>query len=179
MKKLLIIFLLAVSFNAVKAQCPINDLLSNKDPLVIAGLIEANTDCIKQTLTQNPEYANIKVYIDYVYNKSAPWIYHTNPAKEKLFAEFYQNWSSAYPTVTSNVPDNADFYRALAAMVKTDPDYFEQKKETRIPVKYQQWLFVKGLIEKHGERNVSILANAASKIANLPSNSNYTAFSSN
>src|SRR4051812_39740713 len=131
MKKVLIICLLALGFNVAKAQCPINDILTNKDPLVIAGLIEANTDCLKQSLTQSPEYASIRVYIDYVYNTSAPWIYHTNPQKEKLFEEFYETYGSIYPTISSNMPDNHDFYEAIKTMVATDPDYFAQKKETR------------------------------------------------
>lgn len=175
MKRMFIIFLLAMGFNAAKAQCPVNEILSTKDPLVIAGLIEANTDCLKQTLTQNPEYTSIRVYVDYVFNTSAPWIYHTNLQKEKLFEDFYQTWSNAYPSVTSNLPENKEFYEAVKEMVKTDPDYFTQKKETRVPLKYQQWLYVKGLKEKYGERNLNILANAAAKIANLPS-ANYTAF---
>jgi hypothetical protein len=175
MKKLLIILLITVGFNTAKAQCPVNEMLSNKDPLVIAGLIEANTDCLKQTLVQNPEYASIRVYIDYIYNTSAPWIYHTNLQKEKLFEEFYQTWGTAYPSVTANLPDNKEFDEAVKEMIATDADYFVQKKETRVPLKYQQWLYVKGLKEKHGERNVNILANAAAKIANLPS-TNYAAY---
>ncbi len=176
MKKLFFIFLLAIAFNAAKAQCPINEILSSKDPLVIAGLIEANTDCIKQTLIQSPEYTNVKVYIDYVYNISAPWIYHTNLVKEKLFEEFYEKWSSIYPSVNANLPDSKEFYEAVADMVETDQEYFAQKKETRVPVKYQQWLYVKGLKEKYGERNINILANAAAKITNLKATSNYAAF---
>jgi hypothetical protein len=178
MKKVFIVCLLALGMNAAKAQCPINDILTNKDPLVIAGLIEANTDCLKQTLTQSPEYASVRVYVDYVFNTSAPWIFHTNLPKEKLFEDFYVTWGNAYPSVNSNQPDNQEFYDALKVMVATDPDYFVQKKETRIPVKYQQWLYVKGLNAKYGERNVTILAKAASKITNLPT-ANYTAFATN
>ncbi|MFD2145811.1 hypothetical protein [Mucilaginibacter antarcticus] len=175
MKKLVLIFLVAIGVNTAKAQCPINDILATKDPLAIAGLIVANTDCIKQTLTQSPEYTNTRVYIDYVYNTSAPWIYHTNLPKEKLFEEFYQKWSSSYPSVSAKLPDSKEFYDAVAAMVGTDRNYFAQKKATRVPLKYQQWLYVKGLKEKYGERNINILANAASKIANLPATNNYAA----
>jgi hypothetical protein len=178
MKKVLLICLLALGINAAKAQCPINDILTNKDPLVIAGLIEANTDCLKQSLTQSPELASVRVYIDYVYNTSAPWIYHTNLQKEKLFEEFYETYGSIYPVISANLPESHEFYEAIKTMVATDPDYFVQKKETRVPIKYQQWLYVKGLIATYGERNVTILANAASKITNLPT-ANYTAFATN
>lgn len=178
MKKGLFICLLALSIGSAKAQCPINDILTNKDPLVIAGLIEANTDCLKQSLTQSPEYASIKVYIDYVFNTSAPWIYHTNQQKEKLFEEFYETYGSIYPTINANLPESHEFYEAITTMIATDPEYFVQKKETRVPIKYQQWLYVKGLMSTYGERNVTILANAASKIANLPS-VNYNAVATN
>ena len=96
MKKAVVLFLLAFGMiAAVKAQCPINDILTTRDPQVIANLIDNNTDCIKQALTQNPDYQNFKMYVDYLYNSSSPWVYHTNPDKEKLFNNFYDKWGAA------------------------------------------------------------------------------------
>jgi hypothetical protein len=178
MKKALMFCLLAFSIITVKAQCPINEILTTKDPQTIAGLIEGNTDCIKQALTQNPEYQSFKVYVDYLYNTSSPWIYHTNPQKEKLFEDFYKTWGKAYPTMSSAAPENPEFYAALKTMVDSDPAFFKQKKDTKVPIKYQHWLYVKHLITKYGERKVTLLANAASKIANI-STANYAAYVSN
>jgi hypothetical protein len=179
MKKALLFCLLAFGINlAAKAQCPINDILTTKDPQVIAGLIENNTDCLRQALTQNGEYQNFRVYVDYLYNTSSPWIYHTNLQKEKLFEDFYTAWGEAYPTMSSAVPSSTEFDDAVKAMVATDPAFFTQRKETKVPIKYQQWLYVKNLIAKYGERNVVLLANATAKIANLAT-SNYTVFVAN
>jgi hypothetical protein len=80
--------------------------------------------------------------------------------------------------MSSTAPVNPDFYDAVKAMVATDPAFFTQKKETKVPVKYQQWLYVKNLVAKYGERNVVILANATGKIANLAT-ANYNVFVSN
>jgi hypothetical protein len=180
MKKALMFCLLAFCISVAKAQCPINEILTTKDPQTIAGLIEGNTDCIKQALTQNPEYQSFRSYVDYLYNTSAPWVYHTNPQKEKLFEDFYNTWGKVYPTMSSAAPVNFEFYAAIKTMIAADPAFFTQKKETKIPIKYQQWLHVKTLVAKYGERNVTLLANAASKIANLSTaNSNYAAFVSN
>src|SRR5258708_37174738 len=102
MKKALLICLLAFGMSATgKAQCPINEILTTRDPQNIASLIENNTDCIKQSLTQNTDYTGFKVYLDYLYNSSSPWVYHTNPEKEKLFTEFYSKWGKEYPAVRS------------------------------------------------------------------------------
>jgi len=163
---------------SAKAQCPINEILTTKEPQAIASLIDNNVDCIRQSLTQNPEYQNFRVYIDYLYNTSAPWIFHTNLQKEKLFADFYDRWGDAYPTMSSAAPTDLEFYAAIKEMVITDPVFFTQHKETKIPVKYQQWLYVKNLIAKYGERNIVLLANATAKIANLAT-PNYTVFVSN
>ncbi|MDB5004144.1 MAG: hypothetical protein JWQ34_2369 [Mucilaginibacter sp.] len=178
MKKALMLCLLAFGITTAKAQCPINDILTTKDPQTIASLIENNIDCIRQALTQNPDYQTFKVYVDYLYNTSTPWIYHTNVQKEKLFEDFYNTWGEAYPTMSSTAPVNPDFYAAVKTMIATDPAFFAQKKETKIPLKYQQWLYVKNLVAKYGERNVVILANATGKIANLAT-ANYNAFVSN
>ena len=179
MKKALMLCLLAFGINvATKAQCPINEILTTKDPQTIASLIENNTECIKESLTQIPEFQNFRVYVDYLYNTSRPWIYHTNLQKEKLFTDFYATWGQAYPTMSSTPPADPEFYEAIKTMVATDPAYFTQKKETKIPVKYQQWLYVKNLIAKYGERDVVALANAAGKVANLATN-NYSVFVSN
>jgi hypothetical protein len=178
MKKALMLCLLAFGITAAKAQCPINDILTTKDPQNIASLIENNIDCIRQALTQNPDYQTFRVYVDYLYNTSTPWIYHTNLQKEKLFEDFYNTWGETYPTMSSTTPVNPDFYDAVKAMVATDPAFFTQKKETKVPVKYQQWLYVKNLVAKYGERKVVILANATGKIANLAT-ANYNVFVSN
>lgn len=179
MKKALMFCLLAFGINlATKAQCPINEILTVKDPQTIASMIENNTECIRQSLIQNPEYQSYRVYVDYLYNTSNPWIYHTNLQKEKLFEDFYKTWRKVYPTMSSAKPENPGFYEALRVMVATDPAFFAQKKETAIPIKYQQWLYVKNLVAKYGERNVVQLANATAKIANL-STTNYNAFVSN
>lgn len=179
MKKALVLCLVAFGMSiSAKAQCPINEILTTKEPQVIAGLIEANTDCIRQALTQNPEYQGFRVYVDYLYNTSTPWIFHTNLQKEKLFQDFYEKWGQAYPTMSSPAPADEEFYVAIKEMVATDPAYFVQHKETKIPIKYQQWLYVKNLLAKYGERNVMLLANATAKIANLAT-PNYTVFVSN
>ncbi|MDB4924606.1 hypothetical protein [Mucilaginibacter sp.] len=176
MRKVLIVCLLACGINtASKAQCPINEIITTKEPQVIASLIDNNTDCIKQSLLQNPEYQSFRVYIDYLYNTSSPWVYHTNPEKEKLFVDFYTKWGEAYPTMRSPAPTDENFYTDLKAMIATDPGFFAQQKVTKIPVKYQQWLYVKKLNKKYGERNIELLTNAAAKIANL-STTNYSAF---
>jgi hypothetical protein len=179
MKKALLFCLLAFSINlATKAQCPINEILTTKDPQTIAALIENNTECIRQSLIQNTDFQNFRVYVDYLYNTSSSWIYHTNLQKEKLFEDFYKNWGDAYPTMSSAKPENPEFYEAVKTMVATDPAFFTQKKETAIPIKYQQWLYVKNLVAKYGERNIVLLANATAKIANLAT-TNYTVFVSN
>src|SRR6185312_676170 len=128
-----------VSISA-KAQFPINDILTTKEPQVIATRIENNTDCLRQALTQSPEYQNFRVYVDYLYNTSTPWIFHTNLQKEKLFQDFYDKWGQTFPTMSSATPTDPEFYAALKEMVATDPPYFVQHKETKIPIKYQQWL---------------------------------------
>ncbi len=174
MKNLLVICLLAFSISA-KAQCPINDILVTRDLQAIANMIDNNTDCIKQALVQNPDYENFRLYLDYLYNTSSAWIYHTNPAKEKLFDEFYKTWGEEYPTLRSPAPTSEAFYKAMNAMVATDPAFFEQKKITKIPIKYKQWLYVKDMNRKYGEHAVVSLANAAAKIANLQS-PNYAAY---
>lgn len=179
MKRALLFCLVAFGFGvAARAQCPISEILTTKEPQAIATLIENNTDCLRQALTQNPEYQNFRVYIDYIYNTSTPWIFHTNLQKDKLFQDFYDRWGQAYPTMSSPAPEDPEFYAALKEMVATDPIFFTQHKETKIPVKYQQWLYVKNLIAKYGERNVVILANATAKIANLAT-PNYTVFVAN
>lgn len=179
MKKRLLLCLVAFGFGlAARAQCPISDILTTKEPQAIAALIDANTDCLQQALTQNPDYQNFRVYVDYIYNTSTPWIFHTNPQKEELFQDFYAKWGKVYPSMKSPMPDDPEFYAAIKEMIATDPTYFIQRKETKIPVKYQQWLYVKNLIAKYGERNVVALANATAKIANLAT-PNYTLIATN
>ncbi|WP_214070005.1 hypothetical protein [Mucilaginibacter sp. dw_454] len=180
MKKALMLCLVALGISvAVKAQCPINEILTTKDPQIITNLIEANTDCIRQAIAQGSEYQNFRVYVDYLYNTSAPWIYHTNLPKEKLFEDFYKTWGHAYPTMSSEIPSDPRFYEALKNMVATDPAYFTQRKVTKIPVKYQQWLYVKNLVAKYGDHDVVALANATAKIANLAMPDDYNVFVSN
>ncbi|GAA4088609.1 hypothetical protein [Mucilaginibacter panaciglaebae] len=179
MKRVLMLCLVAFGMSMpAKAQCPINEILTTKEPQAIATLIEANTDCIRQALTQNPEYQNFRVYVDYLYNTSTPWIFHTNLEKEKLFQDFYATWGQAYPSMSSPAPAAPEFYAAIKEMVATDPAYFAQRKETKIPIKYQQWLYVKNLVAKYGERNIMLLANATAKIANLATPS-YSVFVAN
>jgi hypothetical protein len=180
MKKALMLCLVAFGVNvAAKAQCPINEILTTKEPQAIASLIEANTDCITQALTQGSEYQSFRVYVDYLYNTSSPWIFHTNPEKEKLFEDFYASWGKAYPTMSSPAPADPQFDAAIKTMIATDPGYFAQRRVTKIPVKYQQWLYVKNLVAKYGERNVMALANATAKIANLPAADDYSLFVAN
>ncbi|HEY9535823.1 MAG TPA: hypothetical protein VIQ77_14905 [Mucilaginibacter sp.] len=176
MKRILMLCLVAFGMSiSAKAQCPINEILTTKEPQAIANLIEANTDCIRQALTQDPEYQHFRVYVDYLYNTSTPWVFHTNLQKEKLFQDFYTIWGQAYPTMSSPAPANPEFYAAIKEMVGTDPAYFTQRKATRIPIKYQQWLYVKNLVAKYGERNIILLTNATAKIANLAT-PNYAVF---
>ncbi|HEY0245653.1 MAG TPA: hypothetical protein VGC01_08830 [Mucilaginibacter sp.] len=156
-----------------KAQCPINDILVTRDLQTIAAIIDDNTDCIKQALSQNPEYANYKEYLDYLYNTSSPWVYHTNPEKEKMFADFYAKHGAEYPTLLSKAPESADFYKDMQAIVASDPEFFAQSKATKIPLKYKAWLYVKDLNRKYGEQTVLHAENAAGKVANLQT-LNYT-----
>ena len=168
MKKVLIACALAFGISATtKAQCPINDILTTRDIQNVANMIEANTDCIKQALVQNPEYQSFKSYVDFLYNNSRTWIYHTNPQKEKLFTDFYQKWGKDYPSLAAAVPESEDFKKDIAAMIATDPAFFKQNKVTAIPQQYKQWLYVQDLNKKYGEHKVLSLAVAAGKIANL------------
>ena len=168
MKSALIIVFLAFGLTATtKAQCPINDILATRDLQTIATMIDNNTDCIKQALSTNQEYSNFKVYLDYLYNSSAPWIYHTNPDKEKLFADFYNKWWASYPTLLSKTPTSDEFYKAINEMVATDPEYFKQTRQTKIPVAYKHWMYVQDLTRKYGTAAVLNAENAAAKIANL------------
>jgi|SRR6187402_193575 len=168
MKKVLFACLLAFGMNtATKAQCPITEILTTRDIQTVANLIENNTDCIKQSLTQNSEYLSFKMYVDYLYNSSTPWIYHTNPQKEKLFSDFYTKWGKDYPTLRANVPTSEEFKKDVAAMVATDPEFFKQGKESAVPQKYKQWLYVQDMNKRYGEHKVLSLANAVAKVANM------------
>jgi hypothetical protein len=179
MKRVFTVCLLALGMSAAtKAQCPINEILVTRDLQAIAMMIDNNTECIKQALTQNPEYANFKVYIDYLYNTSSPWIYHTNPQKEKLFTDFYSKWGKEYSCLHAAVPVSAEFYKAVDEMVATDPAFFAQNKPTKIPSKYKEWLYVQDLNRKYGVMSVLHAENAAAKIANLSSIS-YTTLANN
>ena|ERR1700761_1824126 len=179
MKRVFIVCLLALGMNATtKAQCPINEILVTRDLSSIASMIDNNTECIKQALVYNPEYSNFKVYLDYLYNTSSPWIYHTNPEKEKLFADFYSKWGKEYPTLLSEMPMNGEFYKAMKEMVATDPAFFKQEKRTLIPSKYKEWLYVQDLNRKYGVNAVIHAENAAAKIANLPT-FNYSMIANN
>jgi len=169
MKRVFIVCLLALGMNATtKAQCPINDILATRDLSTIANMIDNNTECIKQSLAYNPEYANFKLYLDYLYNTSSTWIYHTNPQKEKLFNEFYTKWGKDYPNLKADMPEKGEFYKAMKEMVATDPAYFAQATRTLIPTKYKEWLYVQDLNRKYGVNAVIHAENAAAKIANMP-----------
>ncbi len=167
MKNVFLTCLLALGFTAAKAQCPINEILTTRDIQTVANMIENNTDCIKQSLTQNPEYQSFKLYVDNLYNGASPWIYHSYPAKEKQFNEFYAKWGKEYPTLRSKVPTSDEFKKDVAAMIASDPQFFKQTKTTDVPVQYKQWLYVQDLNKRYGEAKVLSLANATSKIANL------------
>jgi len=180
MKRVFIVCLLALGMNATtKAQCPINEILVTRDLSTIATMIDNNTECIKQSLAFNPEYANFKMYLDYLYNTSSPWIYHTNPQKEQLFKDFYAKWGKDYPNLRAELPEKGEFYKAMKEMVATDPTFFAQKTKTLIPSKYKEWLYVQDLNQKYGVAAVIHAENAAAKIANLPTLSNYDAIASN
>ena len=173
MKKVLIVCAIALGLNVTaKAQCPINEILTTRDIQTVANMIEGNTDCIKQALTQNPEYQVFKTYVDYLYNSSKAWIYHSNPQKEKLFSDFYQKWGKDYPTLMAAAPETEEFKKDVAAMVATDPQFFKQNKTTVVPQQYKQWLYVQDLNKRYGEHKVLSLANAAAKIANLQTPTN-------
>ena len=172
MKNAIFVCLMALGLKAT-AQCPVNEVLTTRDPQNITTLIENNTDCFKQALAQNPEYAPFKTYLDYIYNNASAWVYHTYPDKEKQFDEFYAKWGKDFPTMTSKAPEIPEFYRDLAAMVATDKVFFAQAKATKMPLRYMQWLFVKNLKQKYGEQVVVNLANAAGKLANLQATPNY------
>jgi hypothetical protein len=179
MKRVFIVCLLALGMNATtKAQCPINEILVMRDLSNIANMIDNNTECIKQALVYNPEYTGFKMYLDYLYNTSSPWVYHTNPEKEKLFADFYSKWGKEYPSLRSEMPMNGEFYKAMKEMVATDPAFFKQEKRTLIPSKYKEWLYVQDLNRKYGVNAVIHAENAAAKIANLPT-FNYSMIANN
>ena len=173
MKNAIFVCLVAFSLNAA-AQCPINDVLTTRDPQNITNLIENNTECFKQALTQNPDYKPFKTYLDYIYNTASDWVYHTYPQKEQQFNEFYAKWGKDYPTMTSPAPNIPEFYHDLAAMVATDRVFFAQAKPTKMPLRYMEWLFVKNLKQKYGEQVVINLANAAGKLANLHATPDYS-----
>jgi len=180
MKRVFIVCLMALGMNATtKAQCPITEILVTRDLSTIASMIDNNTECIKQELVYNPQYSNFKVYLDYLYNTSSPWIYHTNPQKEKLFADFYAKWGKEYPTLRSDMPMNGEFYKAMKEMVATDPKYFAQNTRTLIPSKYKEWMYVQDLNRKYGVQSVIHAENAAAKIANLPSVIDYNTLATN
>ena len=103
-------------------------------------------------------------FVVYTYNASYPWVYHTDPDKEKRFEEFYQEYGKLYPTFISPLPSDPKFYDALNDMVILDPIYFEQTRETPIPLKYLNWLQVKNLTEECGKENILCLMEAASKM---------------
>jgi hypothetical protein len=166
MKNVIFVCLMAFGLKAA-AQCPINEVLTTRSPQNITSLIENNTECFKQALTNNIEYASFKNYLDYIYNTASDWIYNAYPEKEKQFNEFYAKWGKEYPTMTSPAPNIPEFYRDLAAMVATDKTFFSQTKATKMPLRYMQWLFVKNLKQKYGDQVVTNLANAAGKLANL------------
>lgn len=169
MKKVFLTCLVALGMAATtKAQCPINEILTTRDIQNVANMIESNTECIKQVLTQDEEYASVKGYLDYLYNSTKVWIYHTNPEKEKLFSDFYHRWEKQYPTLNSAAAITDEFKADMAALVATDPAYFKQVKETAVPQRYKEWLYVQDLKKRYGEGKVIALSVAASKIANLP-----------
>jgi hypothetical protein len=172
MKNAIFVCLMAFGLKAA-AQCPINEVLTTRDPQNITNLIENNTECFKQALTQNPEYTPFKTYLDYLYNTASDWVYNAYPEKEKQFNEFYAKWGKEYPTMTSKAPNIPEFYHDLAAMVATDKAFFAQAKATKMPLRYMQWLFVKNLKQKYGEQVVINLANAAGKLANIQSTPDY------
>jgi hypothetical protein len=132
MKKVLLVCLLAFSMNAV-AQCPIDEILTTRDPQNIATLIENNTDCIKQSLTQNPEYQNFKVYIDYLYNTSSPWVYHTNPEKEKIFNNFYATWARPIQVYIHRRPHPRDFTKPYRQWYQPTLLFLYRKKQQGSP----------------------------------------------
>ena len=169
MRKVFLTCLLALGMAATtKAQCPINEILTTRDIQNVANMIDNNTDCIKQLLTQDEEYAGVKGYLDYLYNSTKVWIYHTNPEKEKLFSDFYKKWEKQYPTLTSAAAITDEYKADMAALIATDPEYFKQNKVSAVPQKYKEWLYVQDLKKRYGESKVIALSVAASKIANLP-----------
>ena len=167
MKKLMIIIfglVLTVS-QKVSAQqdCPIEKLIFATDLETMANLIDSNTLCFKEKIKGN-DYKTFRVYINYLYKSSCPWVYHTNPEKEYLFVKFYEKYGYLYPQITAPKPNSPEFYVALKILTATDPKYFYQKTETRIPIKYTQWLRVQGLRNKFGEKSLLHLMEAVSKI---------------
>jgi hypothetical protein len=169
MKKFIVIFLIAFAMIFKNnAQCPISELIFATDLETMANLIDENTDCFKEKL-QQPDFVKYKKFVDYLYNNSYPWVYHTNQSKEKLFENFYKNYGGlAWPTITSPKPCLTDqFYVAISNMVATDTAFFAKKDANGIPLKYIQWLRVRSLKQKYGEASVNHLMASVSKIANL------------
>lgn len=178
MKNAIFACLMAFGLNAA-AQCPINDVLTTRDPQNITALIENNTDCFKQAITQNLEYSQFKTYLDYIYNNASGWVYHAYPEKEQLFAKFYEKWGKDYPAMGSPLPSSPEFYKDMNTLMASDPKFFQQTKDTKVPLKYMQWLYVRRMNERYGAQTVLNLTNAVGKLANLHSTANYTAFAGN
>ena len=165
MKKTIFCIVLLVFFVTIsKAQC-IEQLAMSTNPDEICDVINSNVSCLRETLNRN-EYRAYKVKINYLYTSSYPWVYHTNPEKEKLFNNFYDRFGYLYPSLISAKPTNPEFYQALKEIIATDPNYFKQVQETKIPIKYIQWMRVKGMCNKFGDASIVRLMQSASKIVN-------------
>ena len=168
MKKFILFSLLISGIlygNAVRAQC-VEKLILSTTLDEISDVIDNNVSCIKETLN-NQKYEKLKFKINYLYKTSYIWVYHKNLEKERLFNKFYQTYGYLYPSLTSIKPTSGIFYDALKEMVASDPKYFAQTQKTNIPLKYIQWMRVKGLKEKFGEASVIRLMQSASKIIDL------------
>ncbi|MEI7688753.1 MAG: hypothetical protein WCI91_01050 [Candidatus Nomurabacteria bacterium] len=151
--------------NVGRAQC-IEKLILSTTLDEISDVIDNNVSCIKETLN-NQKYEKFKFKINYLYKTSYIWVYHKNPEKERLFNKFYQTYGYLYPSLLSIKPTSGIFYDALNEMIASDPKYFSQIQKTNIPLKYIQWMRVKGLKEKFGEASVIRLMQSASKIIDM------------
>ncbi len=168
MRRLIFLSLFTVitlTSNIGRAQC-IEQLILSTTLDEISDIIDNNVSCIKETLNKK-EYKKFRFKVNYLYKTSFIWVYHKNPEKERLFNIFYQTYGYLYPSLNSIKPNSGIFYDALKEIVASDPKYFYQTQKTNIPLKYIQWMRVKGLKEKFGEASVIRLMQSASKIVDL------------
>lgn len=165
MNKLIITIIVLLTGLSTRSQCSFSDLFYAQNPDTMAALIDSNVYCYREMLSRPGMYEH-RTYINNLYNGAYPWVYHTNPVKEKLFEEFYEKWGYKYPTLLSPLPTDSDYYDAINSMVATDTKYFTSTTK-HMPLQYLQWLRVRDMVKKYGTKSVNRLMKSAAQITNL------------